>query len=275
MTSEVSNTAAFLDQQCVGEAVKLGGFLRELERMGIDYKEDNFLRNTVEAVVLQELRLLKYKARIPVPKGMTLFGVMDETGWLSEGEVYVTYTPAQGRHESPPGAVSLLVTKSPALHPGDIQKVKNTDPPAGHALREHRNCIVFSKWGARDLPSQLSGGDLDGDLFNVIWDTDVVDHIKPYDPADYPRVSPLVIDEEITSTHMAGFFIDFMKNDNLGLISTRHLILADQREEGTFDPDCLKLAQFSSTAVDFSKSGIPVELEELFKVRVDKTRPDL
>ncbi|KAK0651077.1 RNA dependent RNA polymerase-domain-containing protein [Cercophora newfieldiana] len=274
VTREVSNTAAFLDHQGIGDAVKLGGFLRHLGRLGLDYKEDHFLRSAVEAIVLQELRLLKYKARIPVPMGITLFGVMDETGFLKEGEVYVTYTAVRDRHAKPPGEGWVLVTRSPALHPGDIQRAWNRLPPVGHPLRAQRNCILFSQWGERDLPSQLSGGDLDGDLFNIIWDPKAVNapNLKPSTPADYPRVAPLVVHEEITSKHMAEFFIDFMKADNLGLIANRHLILADQRTLGTNDPDCLKLAELHSSAVDFSKTGIPVELIKLPKA--DKARPD-
>lgn len=49
-----------------------------------------------------------------------------------------------------------------------------------------------------------------------------------------------------------------MKNDALGRIATLHQTLADQRELGVFDPDCLTLANLHSTAVDFSKTGIPV-----------------
>jgi len=273
VTSEVTNTAAFLEAQSIGEAVKLGSFLRQLARLGFDYREDPFLRSAVEAVVLQELRLLKHKARIPVPLGMTLFGVMDETGFLKQGEVYVTYTLVGGRHVRPPGAGRLLVTRSPALHPGDIQLAMNVIPPTGHPLREQRNCIFFSQWGDRDLPSQLSGGDLDGDLFNVIWDPEVVTSVRTFQPADYPRVRPIEVGEEITSKHMADFFIDFMANDKLGPIANRHLILADQRDMGTLDGDCLKLAELHSCAVDFSKTGIRVDIKQLPKA--DNARPDL
>jgi hypothetical protein len=273
VTREVGNTAAFLDHQGIGDAIKLGGLLRNLGQLDIDYKEDPFLKGAVEAVVLQELRLLKYKARIPVPQGITLFGVMDETGYLKEGEVFVTYTVVKGRHARPPGAQAVLVTRSPALHPGDIQTARNVIPPAGHPLRAQRNCIFFSQFGDRDLPSQLSGGDLDGDLFNIVWDPQLVTFLRPYQPADYPRVTPLVVNEKITSKHMADFFIEFMKSDNLGLIANRHLILADQRETGTLDPDCIKLAELHSSAVDFSKTGRPVEMSKLPKA--DKTRPDL
>jgi hypothetical protein len=35
-------------------------------------------------------------------------------------------------------------------------------------------------------------------------------------------------------------------------------MLADQSEEGVNDERCIKLAEMASTAVDFSKTGIPV-----------------
>ncbi|KAK3935151.1 RNA dependent RNA polymerase-domain-containing protein [Diplogelasinospora grovesii] len=272
VTANVFNTASFLEAQLIGVSIRLHRLLTQAERMGVDYRRDAFLRSIVEAVVLKELRLLKYKARIPVSKGITLFGVMDETGYLDEGEVYVTYDTVEGRHSEPPGACPVIVTRSPALHPGDVQKAFNRIPPEGHALRALDNCIVFSQRGERDLPSQLSGGDLDGDLFSVIWDPDVVDCTETFPPADYPRVTPLEYDQPIETADMANFFIDFMKSDHVGVIATRHMILADRQPAGTRDRDCVKLAQLHSTAVDFSKSGRAVELSELPKC--SRLRPD-
>lgn len=63
-----------------------------------------------------------------------------------------------------------------------------------------------------------------------------------------------------------------METDLLGLISTIHMQLADQRSFGTLDPDCIKLAGMASTAVDFSKSGIPVNMRDCPKH--NRFRPD-
>ncbi|KAK4118539.1 RNA-dependent RNA polymerase [Parathielavia appendiculata] len=123
--------------------------------MGIVYRRDNFFRGAVEVVLFRELRLLKHEVRILVRKDMTLFGIMDETGFLKEREVYVTYELAD-RHSEPPGPGRVIVTRSPALHPGDVQLAWNVIPPGGHPFTHHRNCLVFSMWGDRDLPSQLS-----------------------------------------------------------------------------------------------------------------------
>ncbi|KAI3400992.1 hypothetical protein diail_697 [Diaporthe ilicicola] len=271
VTADTYSVARFLKYQNVGETMRLHRMFSLCENMGVDYRKDGFLRSLIEALVLRELRLLKHKARIPIRKGITLFGIMDETGFLQENEVYVTYDTMGDRFDEPPGPGPVIVTRSPALHPGDIQLPRNVIPPRGSPLRELSNVIVFSQHGERDLPSQLSGGDLDGDIFNVIWDEEVMPK-ETYSPADYPRVLPVELDREVTPEDMTDFFIDFMKTDHLGVVATRHMILADQKEEGTVHPDCLKLAELHSTAVDFSKTGIGVNLTTL--PRANKFRPD-
>ena len=272
VTADAYNVAKFLKHQNVGETMRLHRLFSLCENMGVDYRKDRFLRSVIEALVLRELRLLKHKARIPVRKGITLFGIMDETGFIQENEVYVTYDTKGDRFDEPPGPGPVVVTRSPALHPGDIQVPYNVIPPRESPLRELSNVIIFSRHGERDLPSQLSGGDLDGDIFNVIWDEDAMPQ-ETFDPADYPRVAPVDLGREVTAEDMMNFFIDFMKLDHLGVIATRHMILADQRDEGTVHDDCKTLAQLHSTAVDFSKTGIGVNLMEL--PRANKFRPDL
>ncbi len=158
VTQSTANTSYFLRTQNVADGLYLWRLFSHIDSLGIEYRKDKFLRSVVEAAILRELRLLKHKARITVPEGITLFGIMDETGFLEEGQVFVTFDTMLGRYESPPGNRKVIVTRSPALHPGDIQIAKNIVPPVGHMLRDLSNCIVFSQRGKRDLPSQLSGG---------------------------------------------------------------------------------------------------------------------
>ncbi|KAK2938336.1 RNA-dependent RNA polymerase, eukaryotic-type [Fusarium oxysporum f. sp. vasinfectum] len=268
-TADATNTSYFLDYQAIGVNMGLPKLVKHLEKMGIDYRRDKFLKSAVEHVVFRELRLLKHKARIPVDQGVTLFGVMDETGFLDADEVFVTYDKTHGvyrgrRINSTLKDGQVIVTRSPALHPGDIQIVNQVTPPQGHPLRSLQNCIVFSQKGKRDLPSMLSGGDLDGDLYNIIWDPDALPD-NYFLPADYPRVKPKPLDRPVKPQDIADFFVDFMRTDILGMIATRHVVLADYHEQGTTHPDCISLAGMHSTAVDFSKTGIPVDVNALPK----------
>ncbi|RYP64420.1 hypothetical protein DL770_009205 [Monosporascus sp. CRB-9-2] len=275
ITSTVDNTVVFLKRQKVADQIRFSQLIRRLDKLGIDYKRDRFLCSVVETVVLRELRLLKHKARIPVEKGVTLFGIMDEYGFLEEDEIFLTFDGLPGTHYRDLDNCQVLVTRSPALHPGDIQIRRAVVPPNGHPLQSLSNCVVFSQKGERDLPSQLSGGDLDGDIYNIIWDDLAVSSCKrEFAPADYPRVPPLDIGREVTQEDITGFFVDFMATDQLGLIAIKHLILADQKAAGTVAEECRKLAELHSTAVDYSKTGIRVGEGELQRLGKTRYRPD-
>ena len=187
---------------------------------------------------------------------------MDETGFLKENEVYCTV-----HNEKGPLVLtgSVVVTRSPALHPGDVRCATAVDVPQYSPLRVLHNCLVFSSQGERDLPSQLSGGDLDGDLYNVIYHESLYPTIIA-EPAEYPIQTPIDIKREVVRSDMTDFFIKFMENDQLGRIANLHQNLADQKKKGTFDKDCILLASLHSTAVDFSKSGIPVSKSPYHKL---------
>lgn len=60
----------------------------------------------------------------------------------------------------------------------------------------------------------------------------------------------------------------------LGIIAINWLIIADQsRDLGIMDQDCMKLAELHSDAVDYPKSGQPVALNKIPKLKF-KTKPD-
>ncbi|KAL8783757.1 MAG: hypothetical protein Q9195_009284 [Heterodermia aff. obscurata] len=267
-TTSPVNATNFLRRVHVGQSARLPGLFLALRDIGISYSDDAFLRHVLEVCVLVELRELKHRSRIRVADGMTLYGIMDETGFLQEGEIYCSVYNADG-----PLILTgdVVITRCPALHPGDVQCVNAVDVPQESPLRALQNCVVFSQHGERDLPSKLSGGDLDGDLYNIIYD-DSLYPPKTADPANYGRVQPIDIGRPVISSDMSDFFVQFMKNDALGRIATLHQTLADIHPQGVFHPDCIKLAELHSDAVDFSKTGIPVDLKAIPKGA--KVKPD-
>ncbi|KAI9768710.1 MAG: hypothetical protein M1840_004705 [Geoglossum simile] len=263
------NAASFLERNSFGKAAQLPWLIKKLDSIKFPFQEDPFLRQAIELAVLFQLRELKHRSRILVEEGYTLYGIMDETNFLEEGEIFcVTETEKDGRFVI---LGNVTITRAPALHPGDIQVVTAVEAPADSPLNALHNCVVFSQRGRRDLPSQLSGGDLDGDLYNII----VHPGLRPertHEPADYPIVPPFEIAGTVERRDMTDFFIRFMENDQLGRIAMLHQTFADQKEKGTLDPDCIDLANMHSTAVDFSKSGIPVDMTKLPKNNI--CRPD-
>jgi hypothetical protein len=255
-TQSTEQAAKFIESSHVAKSTRLPWLIRILSGLGLHHSRDNFLRQAVELAVMVKLRDMKYRSRIRVWRAVTLYGIMDETGILNEGEVFCPVLSERGYREVLQRK-NVIITRAPALHPGDVQLVNAVYVPETSPLHRLHNCVVFSQKGNRDLPSMLSGGDLDGDLYNIIYD----DRLMPKrlaSPADYPRGVELKLDRPVEKTDIIDFFVTFMQQDQLGRIATIHQTLADQRPGGTMDPDCLLLAELHSTAVDFSKTGQPV-----------------
>ncbi|CUS12437.1 unnamed protein product [Tuber aestivum] len=273
-TTSVAYAANFLKRQRIAStAIRLPWVIESLGNLGFNFRDDHFLEQAFELSLITSLRSLKHRARIPVKKGMTLVGVMDETGYLQEGQIYVT-VQARDKKVSESIAGRVLITRSPVHHPGDVQMalaIGTNQLPSDSPLRALRNCVAFPQRGERDMPSMLSGGDLDGDLYNIIYDARF-SLKKTYDPAGYPRVPPKDLGRPVETSDIVDFFLEFMENNLLGMISTRHLITADKKVEGVHHPDCLKLAQLASTAVDFPKTGIKVSKSDFPKATL--ARPD-
>lgn len=100
------------------------------------------------------------RCRILVRKSRLIFGVCDPLGILKEGECAVKIT-LDG--DGTPRAItntSVLVTRNPCLHPGDLQKFKAVEcAELSHLI----DCIIFPIRGKRPAADMMSGGDLDGD----------------------------------------------------------------------------------------------------------------
>ncbi len=92
ITDSPINASTFLKRQSIGLPIHLPWFINQLAHLGLDFRRDGFLRDVLEMALLVELRLLKHKTRIPVEKGWHLHGLMDETGFLEEGQVYCAAT---------------------------------------------------------------------------------------------------------------------------------------------------------------------------------------
>lgn len=277
MTELSINTGLFLRESHVSWSTGLTSLFWHLGEVGLDYHHDQFLYSVIEMAVITELQDMKYRGRIPVKGGMTLYGIADETGYLEEGQVFViTERQADSAACSGPDAVdasvqggkqvlvrnNILVARSPALHPVDIQLVDAVDVPADSPLQELRNVIVFSQHGARDLPNQLAGGDLDGDTFHIIFDRRLCP-LKTFPAAQYPRVKPTELDRHVTTKDMSDFFVTFMETDLTGMLSAKHLQRADQQPLGVLDAGCIEIAHMASVAVDYSKTGIPIDMSAL------------
>ena len=240
-------------RRCINHTVATAFAALRLLQAGVRVDSDPFVAGYLFSLRQMLVYDLFTKARILVKKGVLLIGVMDETSSLQQGEVFVQYTDEEGAVRFPEGD-TVIVGRSPSLHCGDIRKLRPRKDVPG--LAHMVDVVVFPSLGNRPHANEMSGGDLDGDIYFVIWDPNLFpaeDH-APMDfqnrakPADVPQVSIV---------HIGNFFVDYIKNDQLGRIANTHLALSDLESDGVMSDKCVKLAEQHSIAVDFAKTGIP------------------
>lgn len=236
--------------------------IRKMKNAKLSLKEDPFICGIERTLRLRGLLLLKKKSNILVKNAARLLGVLDEYGVLEEDEVFVSVQNLQAELKENIQSFEVegevMVTRNPCLHPGDIRVLKAV---RRKQLSHFVNCIVFPRKGQRSLPSMISGGDLDGDLYFVSWDKRLIPD-RLCDPMSYEAKKPEEFkekSEDISLKDMLEFFIRYMTFDNLGRIANSHLALADQSPKLAFDDRCLRLSELHSDAVDFVKTGYCVE----------------
>ncbi len=78
--------------------------------------------------------------------------------------------------------------------------------------------------GKRPHPNETSGGDLDGDLYTVCWDAELIPP-RAFPAASYEPPTPKTKgeNEEVEVTDIHEFFVDYMQNDMLGVVANTHV----------------------------------------------------
>ncbi|KAG9100576.1 hypothetical protein FRC06_003955 [Ceratobasidium sp. 370] len=261
--------ARLLEKHGLGTSFKLPAIMLRMQNIGLELEHCYALgmKTILKDAETDILRELKHRARIPVPDSWKLVGIADEFNYLREGEIYAC---VRDRDEKPIYLEGpYLITRSPVIHPGDVQVVTAIGkPPAGTPFAEEPlvNTVVMSCQGERSLASCLGGGDLDGDLYDLINLT-AWPELAPQvlaEPAEYPPAEKKKVEGRTCNIDdVKDFICDFITSDMVGIIASQHLKLADYRSLGASDPDCLKLAALHSKAVDFPKSGTPVTSAEI------------
>ncbi|KAJ3144980.1 hypothetical protein HDU86_001313 [Geranomyces michiganensis] len=230
----------------------MAAILVELIKAGLFEAREPFLMNQLKIFKALQLKDIKRRARILIKDSCHLIGVMDETGKLPEGKLFVQITnPLTEGKEVKLGRA--FVTRSPALHPGDVQIVECVNiPELAHLL----DVVVFSQHGERPLPNMLAGGDLDGDTFTVCWDQRLIPAAAEA-PMTYNTAMPIQTNADKSVAEIKRHFITYIQQDNLGQIDNSHKALADRNPDGARYWKCIRLAELHSDAVDFAKKGVP------------------
>ena len=227
---------------------------------GFDMDEP-YLQGVLRAHRLARLQDVRDRSRIFLKNGACLMGVIDESRKLSYGQVFVNVTdPVNPRHTPRVIKGLVAIAKNPCFHPGDVRTLQAVDVPALHHLVD---CLVFPTFGPRPHTDECSGSDLDGDLYFVTWDKELIPPERNLTPMDYQGITPkpIVHPTPIRTPDLHDFFINYIKNDQLGPIANAHVVWADYYPEKAFHTKCLQLAELHSVAVDYPKTGVPAVMK--------------
>lgn len=238
-----------------------------VRQKGVKIFADEFLFSLVRTIYNYRMTNTLLRARIPIAKGRTLMGVADFTNTLQYGEIFVHYTELDEesgieRHVTLDD-VDVVVHRSPCHHPGDIRVLRcRSDVP--DELRRLKDCVVFPSNGPRPHPDECTGGDLDGDVFVVIWDERLIpEKDRVQEPMSFEADDPAAAPDEYQSTDdlcLIDFYINSIRDDILGIASNAHLALCDKSEQGSFDENAKKLARICSKQVDSLRAASDLAL---------------
>lgn len=116
----------------IGRANVAGGMKTSyLRDSGIVVTREPFFRSMLLAIYKTRLNDLIRKARIAIPQsyGRLMVGVLDETGKLGYGQVFIRYTKEIGGDGTKKELVTrkgpVMVTKNPCFHPGMERKTES------------------------------------------------------------------------------------------------------------------------------------------------------
>ncbi|CAF1932270.1 unnamed protein product [Rotaria magnacalcarata] len=210
-------------------------------------------------------------------KARNMFGIVDEFGVLEYGQVFIQYNHINDEKldmtdkpsNVPPTILDntkVVITKNPCYHPGDLRTFIAVDRKE---LRHLVDVVVFPQKGHRPHPNEISGSDLDGDEYAVIWDSDLVPLTTNDEPYNYDsQEKPIKCDHPVERDDINEIVLDIAAQNLTGDMSNLHLALADSL--GTRDIEVLGLAGFISQELDAPKTGKhPITSEELYYYRVN------
>ena len=241
-----------------------------------DINNEPLIKCICHFFVSKRLKELKHKCKLQDNSSALLMGVIDESETLEADEIYITISTYNKETISITGEV--IVTKNPCLHPGDVRIVNAVDnkPLLSHLV----NVIVFSSKGHRPLPNTISGGDLDGDVYYVSWNTALVNNIavRNCEPLNDPNYSQGIafnvhdnnMFKDKSSVNVQDIInadINCKTNADYASVSMIHDLCISHADNDTskysFNEKSMTLAKMFSVQIDSEKSGKFITKTEL------------
>ncbi|KAL1843523.1 hypothetical protein VTJ49DRAFT_1116 [Mycothermus thermophilus] len=255
---------------------------------GFNPMSQRYLQDLAWELQRQKCEVLRTKLNIRVGRSAYVYMVVDFWGVLEEGEVHLGFSSKfrdelDGASFTILAGMDVLVARSPAHFPSDIQKVRAVFKPELHALKD---VIVFSAKGNVPLADKLSGGDYDGDMAWVCWDEDIVENFVNAEVPEQADLSEFLGKDKTTFSELVrqrGFpghdarydtvydmirssFQFAMQPNYLG-ICTNYKEKMCYHSNSVSDDDAILMSTLVGQLVDQSKQGIIFDAERWDNLR--------
>ena len=235
--------------------------------------------NEVMAAHKKELRSLQSslitkmaaKLRIIIKNSRNVFGVCDPLGVLEYGQCFFRPT-IRGKPKTINGFVVLC--KNPCYLLGDVRILKAIDSSENPRISELEkendlvDCIVFPTNGHRPHPSETAGSDLDGDMYFVCWDADLIPP-SCHEPYSYPSGNSKQIGE-VTREKMIAYFSRQNRSQYL-VAKVNSLYNKWANRKGVSCMECEELGKLFARAIDSSKTGEIIDIPQYLTSVNDET----
>ncbi|GAP89725.2 putative RNA-dependent RNA polymerase [Rosellinia necatrix] len=170
---------------------------------GFDPTKLEFLRKIAYDMRKEKCEELQTKLNVKVGRSTYAYMVVDFSGVLEEGEVHLGFSSKftdeqSGFSETFLHGVDVLVARTPAHYPSDIQRVKAVFKPELGLLKD---VIIFSTKGYIPLADKLSGGDYDGDIAWVCWEPNIVNNFTNAPLPNVPDLFSSRVLSKVTNTY--------------------------------------------------------------------------
>ena len=209
------------------------------------------------AYIYNRLAGISKKYRFHLKNCCFLFGVCDFFGILKKDQIFAQIHKENGNKKIIQGEV--LITRNPCLSSYDIHKVQavNNSRISKYFSEFYENIIIFPSKGKMPLPSKISGGDLDGDIYWICWERAFVKQFKEKDYAFKPYM--LKNKEELTDEN----FYTLDENDEKVKTTTINITIHDFNKKSIIEKSTIKNDILNSLNNNINMDEINKKIKDL------------
>jgi len=227
-------------------------------------RDNPFFKGIYNSILINKLIFLKEKCKLYDENSGKFIGIIDELGLLKENECFIqvskgdVYNLDQKNKGSIVSEVKLgaiTITKNPCGYLEDVQVLFGVENEILEKI--YFDVIVFPRTSQRPIQQLISGGDLDGDIYYVSWNSNLTPpHIivenKKIDSLDFIEMNfknDRIIQEE--NNLVKNFAFDkkeniFVKNKDIFQLNMESLF-----NEIEIRMEKLKNNNFRESLIDF------------------------